>query len=355
MSVECRLSKTLLNGSEAGLMFFRRTEQETLHGRRIDMQCYSLSRFATTLGLEWRSRVTQTRRLLERLSPSLATDEAKLVYAELNESLAEAQSALTALVQAISRPKLGSDGVVIESVNSFELIEASGRNLELLAAIAYIQRMGGIFDIRFDVRGALCFSLELLLDRDDRYRANVQDAEGIMQEPANYTNGENFERSGAELAPGPKESASMQNIEADPLTMRSEASTTSKLTRPTRVLICDDETRLVTLTAGLLREFGYEVLTVKSGEDAINCVSREAVDVVILDVNLPGEDTLSVARRLIQNNAPAIVLSSGFTEEDVESELLSLPGVQAFLAKPYGIDALSATIRQVVEKNTPNK
>ncbi len=176
-----------------------------------------------------------------------------------------------------------------------------------------------------------------------------------MQEPANYTNGENFERSGVELAPGPKQSESVQSHEASPLTMRSEASTTSKLSGPTRVLICDDESRLVTLTAGLLREFGYEVLTVKSGEEAINCISRESVDVVILDVNLPGEDTLSVARRLIQNNAPAIVLSSGFTEEDVESELLSLPEVRAFLAKPYGIDALSATIGQVVARNIPKE
>ena len=279
---------------------------------------------------------------------------------------------------------VGSSTVVLESVNSFERNEAStlhllisegstskismigansrsdypfgsceqGRNLGELAAISYIQRIGGIFDIRLDVRGVLCFSLELLLDRNDRYQANVQDAEGIMQEPAKYTNGENFERSGAEIVPGSQETGSMQNNEAGPSTMRSEASITSRLARPTRVLICDDETRLVTLTAGLLREFGYEVLTVKSGEEAINCVSHEAVDVVILDVNLPGEDTLSVAKRLIQNNAPAIVLSSGFTEEDVESELLSLPGVRAFLAKPYGIDALSATIRQVVVKHT---
>ena len=213
--------------------------------------------------------------------------------------------------------------------------------------------MSGIIHIRLDDRVALCFSFSLLLDRHERTRANVQDAEGIMQEPANYTNGENFEISGTEDALGSHESGLVHDDEADPLTMRSQASSSPTSGSPTRVLICDDETRLVTLTAGLLREFGYEVLTVKSGEEAIDCVTREAVDVVILDVNLPGEDTLSVARRLLQNNAPAIVLSSGFTEEDVESELLSLPGVRAFLAKPYGIDALSATIREVVVASSP--
>ena len=115
-----------------------------------------------------------------------------------------------------------------------------------------------------------------------------------------------------------------------------------------RVLICDDETRLVSLTAGLLREFGYEVLTVQNGQDAIDKIKLESVDIVILDVNLPGEDTVGVARGLLENKVPAIVLSSGFAEEDVESELLSLPGVKAFLAKPYSIESLSATIRRVV-------
>ena len=134
-----------------------------------------------------------------------------------------------------------------------------------------------------------------------------------------------------------------------PVTLRSENCRSSLLTSTIRVLICDDESRLVNLTAGLLREFGYEVLTVKCGADAVTCVAQQPVDVVILDVNLPGEDSLMIARRLMEAQSVAIVLSSGFAEEDVESELLALPGVRAFLAKPYGIEVLSATIRRVVE------
>ncbi len=134
-----------------------------------------------------------------------------------------------------------------------------------------------------------------------------------------------------------------------PVTLRSEHCCSTQSARTIRVLICDDESRLVVLTAGLLREFGYEVLTVKCGADAITCIAHQPVDVVILDVNLPGEDSLVIARKLMENRSVAIVLSSGFAEEDVESELLALPGVRAFLAKPYGIEVLSATIRRVVE------
>jgi CheY-like chemotaxis protein len=169
----------------------------------------------------------------------------------------------------------------------------------------------------------------------------------MMQERANSTNGEMVDPSTVDVE-GVTPASHAQIDEASPFTMKSLIPSTERAATPTRVLICDDETRLVTLTAGLLRELGYDVLTVKSGEDAIDCVRREAVDIVVLDVNLPGEDTLAVARRLIQDKVPAIVLSSGFTEEDVESELLALPGVRAFLAKPYGIEALSTTIRSVL-------
>ncbi len=168
-----------------------------------------------------------------------------------------------------------------------------------------------------------------------------------MQERANSTKVEMVNPSTVDVE-GVTQVGHAQIDEAIPFTMKSPTSTPERTSRPTRVLICDDEARLVTLTAGLLRELGYDVLAVKSGEDAIDCVRREAVDVVVLDVNLPGEDTLTVARRLIQDKVPAIVLSSGFTEEDVESELLALPGVRAFLAKPYGIEALSTTIRSVL-------
>ena len=181
-------------------------------------------------------------------------------------------------------------------------------------------------------------------------RKRALTAEGMMQGRVNYANGGKSESSLAEKVGGRSDSGLIRNPQTGLLTMRGDASV-NEAASSVRVLICDDETRLVALTAGLLREFGYEVLTDANGESAVDRVKREHVDVVILDVNLPGEDTLAIARKLLENSAPAIVLSSGFTEEDVESELLTLPGVKAFLAKPYSIEALSATILRVVADN----
>ena len=181
-------------------------------------------------------------------------------------------------------------------------------------------------------------------------RQRALTAEGMMQERVNYANGKEFEPSAADQACGISTRELARNTQSGLLTMQTDVSV-SENTAPIRVLICDDETRLVVLTAGLLREFGYEVLTVQNGQSAVDKLKNEPVDVVILDVNLPGEDTLAVARKLLENRALAIVLSSGFTEEDVEAELLSLPGVRAFLAKPYSIESLSETIHRVVAES----
>ncbi len=166
-----------------------------------------------------------------------------------------------------------------------------------------------------------------------------------MQERVNYPNSATVAASHAEKGRG--DSVVVSNRKSGALNVRSEASVSASPSS-VRVLICDDETRLVALTAGLLREFGYEVLTVENGVRAVERAKLERVDVVILDVNLPGEDTLEIARQLLSQRKLTIVLSSGFTEEDVESDLLTLPGVKAFLAKPYSIEALSATILRVL-------
>ena len=196
------------------------------------------------------------------------------------------------------------------------------------------------------------FYIELLCHVDDQYHVDVKEVEGTVPEFAKYPT---LEGPGRLADSGPEVSfpaCRKPGDERTPVTLRSEILASRGSMAAIRVLICDDESRLVNLTAGLLRECGYDVLAVKSGEEAITLVSQQSVDVVILDVNLPGEDSLEVARRLLQIRSVAIVLSSGFAEEDVDIDLLKLPGVRAFLAKPYGIEVLATTIRRVVDDST---
>ncbi len=118
------------------------------------------------------------------------------------------------------------------------------------------------------------------------------------------------------------------------------------------VLICDDEARLGTLTAGLLAEYGFNPLTVGTGEDAITALTKAdpEIDVVLLDVNLshgkPAREVLSTVEAA--GNRVRVVLTSGLAEEDVDPKLLTHPSVSGYVAKPYGVDQLVQTIKKAL-------
>lgn len=202
-----------------------------------------------------------------------------------------------------------------------------GRDLEVLGAFAMLQAQGCWVEVQPCSGGGLCFEVELRLDSGHSVMAEL---DATLEQPVL------------------KSSSASASEDTPPDTERSRASETHLAARAAApVLICDDEARLVALTAGLLREFGFEVLTVRSGADAVRVVAQHPVDVVILDVNLPGEDAREIVAQLRSQGAVSVILSSGYTEEDIEPALLQDQAVKAFLAKPYGVETLVETIDQV--------
>jgi CheY-like chemotaxis protein len=121
--------------------------------------------------------------------------------------------------------------------------------------------------------------------------------------------------------------------------------------RPT-VLICDDEARLGALTAGLLSEYGFNPITVGTGEEALTALTGQgpSVDVVLLDVNLSaGSSARDVLLAMRQRGADArVILTSGLAEEDVDADLVTHPSVVGYIAKPYGVDQLIQTIQKAL-------
>ncbi|MEN9581226.1 MAG: hypothetical protein RJA70_4235 [Pseudomonadota bacterium] len=119
-----------------------------------------------------------------------------------------------------------------------------------------------------------------------------------------------------------------------------------------RVLICDDETRLATLTAGLLEEFGYEATTVGLGADAFAVLSTRSipVDVLLLDVNLPrGMSAAEVLAEMVAEDcAVPVILTSGLAPEDLPRTLRDHPLVRSYLAKPYTVDELVGAISSAI-------
>jgi two-component system nitrogen regulation response regulator NtrX len=118
------------------------------------------------------------------------------------------------------------------------------------------------------------------------------------------------------------------------------------------ILIVDDEPGVQKALAGDLRDEGYTVETVSSGEECLERVVRGPVDLIVLDVWLPGMDGLATLSRLRERQADAqVVLISG--HGDIESAVKGIKlGAFDFLEKPLTHDKTILVIRNALRQRT---
>ena len=123
--------------------------------------------------------------------------------------------------------------------------------------------------------------------------------------------------------------------------------------RVATVLLVDDDEKLRQLVAEFLERHGMEVVAVADGEGANAALARQSVDVVILDVMLPGEDGLSICRRLTSSGEarPAIIMLSAAGEDTDRIVGLEL-GADDYLPKPANPRELLARIRALLRRST---
>ncbi len=107
----------------------------------------------------------------------------------------------------------------------------------------------------------------------------------------------------------------------------------------TSVLIVDDHAGFRRLARLLLEEEGYDVVgEAADGPGATRAAAKLAPDLILLDVNLPGESGFEIAARISQDeNGPAVLLTSTHDESDY-ADLARKCGARGFIAK----DELSA-------------
>ncbi len=116
-----------------------------------------------------------------------------------------------------------------------------------------------------------------------------------------------------------------------------------------RVLIVDDDAGLRDLLTRYLTQEGFRVTAVPDGAAMDVSLCNERADLVILDLMLPGEDGLSIARRLrAESEVPIIMLSA--RGEDVDRIVGLEVGADDYLAKPFNPRELLARIRAVLRR-----
>jgi two-component system, OmpR family, response regulator len=117
-----------------------------------------------------------------------------------------------------------------------------------------------------------------------------------------------------------------------------------------RLLIIEDEPRLLRALAKALREEGYAVDTAEEGEDGLFKATAFSYDAVVLDVMLPGMDGWEILRRLRATKpTPVLMLTARDATSDRVKGLDS--GADDYLVKPFELDELFARIRAIIRRH----
>jgi len=121
-----------------------------------------------------------------------------------------------------------------------------------------------------------------------------------------------------------------------------------------RVLVVDDEQRILNFLSSKLRASGYEVLTAGNGAEALEQVQAQEPDLVVLDVMMPKMDGFESLKELRAfSPVPVIILSAKGTNVD-KVKGLDL-GADDYLAKPFSPDELVARIEAVRRRLSPDE
>ncbi len=119
-----------------------------------------------------------------------------------------------------------------------------------------------------------------------------------------------------------------------------------------KILIVDDDARLRSLLQRYLEEQGYVVKTVADATQMDRAMARELYSLMILDLMLPGEDGLSICKRMREDGKkiPIIMLTAKGSEVDRIEGLES--GADDYLPKPFNPRELAARVKAVLRRQT---
>ncbi|MES2723018.1 MAG: response regulator [Pseudomonadota bacterium] len=123
---------------------------------------------------------------------------------------------------------------------------------------------------------------------------------------------------------------------------------TEQVPATARILMVDDDPGILDVVSDFLGKHGYLVETAGDAREMEQALERGPVDLIVLDVMLPGEDGLSIARRLSGEGPPIIMLSA--MGEDTDRIVGLELGADDYLAKPCNPRELLARVRAVLRR-----
>jgi two-component system alkaline phosphatase synthesis response regulator PhoP len=116
-----------------------------------------------------------------------------------------------------------------------------------------------------------------------------------------------------------------------------------------KILVVDDEAKIVKVLKAYLEQSGFQVVTAADGKIALAIIMRDKPDFMILDLNLPGMDGLDVCRTVRrQSNIPILMLTARVEEAD---KLIGLElGADDYVVKPFSPREVVARVRTIFRR-----
>jgi len=119
-----------------------------------------------------------------------------------------------------------------------------------------------------------------------------------------------------------------------------------------RILVVDDEAKLLRAVAVTLREEGYEVTTARGGAEALVAVNASVPDLVVSDIRMPGMDGYQLARALRSNPRTELIPVIFLTAKGERKDRLAgiRTGADAYLTKPFDPEELLAVVSNILKR-----
>lgn len=125
------------------------------------------------------------------------------------------------------------------------------------------------------------------------------------------------------------------------------------VSKAVRILVVDDEPHIRRVLEAILGKEGFEVLVAVDGPQGLDELSTEEVDLVILDLMMPGANGLEILSKIRSDpqceNTPVIILTAKGQDTDREAALAG--GANDFLTKPFSPKKLIARIHEILGEN----
>jgi two-component system nitrogen regulation response regulator NtrX len=122
-----------------------------------------------------------------------------------------------------------------------------------------------------------------------------------------------------------------------------------------RILVVDDEERIRTTLSNILTREGYGVVSCGEGEVALSMIEKEEVDLVLLDVRLPGMDGIEVLERIAKiEDSPVVIMISAHGTVEMAVRATKL-GAYDFIEKPFDLDKMLITIQRAIDYQRINR